>query len=152
MRGRPPTARGPSGPRMVQQRPRQGQGDEGYAMMTSALVKMLETPEETSAEVYSEDGTYHYAIDDDDASRLIGGLSLQSQAATAVIANPNVEYEDNRWSPSWQSGPDQTAQGQDMVHPYIQSYPASQPNTMQFHQHYTSPNSEHSSDFGQYLP
>ena len=151
MRGRPPPARGPSGPRMVQQRPRQGQGDEGYAMMTSALLNMLETPEETSAEVYSEDGTYHYAIDDDDASRLIGGLSLQSQAATAVISNPNVQYEESRWSPSWQRS-DSSHQGQELIHPYMQSHTPTQTGPTQFHPHHASPSSEHSSDFGQYLP
>ena len=129
----------------------QGQGDEGYAMMTSALLNMLETPEETSAEVYSEDGTYHYAIDDDEASRLIGGLSLQSQAATAVMSNQNVHYEESRWSPSWQR-PDNSSQAQEMIHPYMQAHASSQPNPMQFHRHHASPSSEHASDFGQYLP
>ena len=137
---------------MAQQRPRQGQGDEGYAMMTSALLNMLETPEETSAEGYSEDGTYHYAIDDDDASRLMGGLSLQSQANTAVMANPNVQYEEDRWSPSWQRA-EPSNQGQEMIHPtYMQSQPPTQSGSMQFHQHHASSNSEYSSDFGQYLP
>lgn len=151
MSGRPPP---PPGPRMAQQRPRQEQGDEGYegyAMMTSALLNMLTTPEETSAEVYSEDGTYHYPIDEDDASRLLSGLSLQSQATTAVISNPNVQHEEFRWSPSWQQS-DHQNQGHDMIHPYMQSHPSSQPGRTQFHPHHTSPSSEHSSDFGQYLP
>lgn len=152
LRGRPPPARGPSGPRMVQQRPRQGEGDEGYAMMTSALLNMLETPEETSAELYSEDGTYHYTIDDDDASRLIEGLSLQSQAATAVISNPNVQYEESHWSPSWKRSED-PPQGQEIIHPtYMQSNPPPQTGHTQYHPHQTFPSSEHSSDFGQYLP
>ena len=150
MRGRPPTARGPTVSRMTTQRPRQGQGDEGYAMMTSALLNMLETPEETSAEVYSEEGNYHYpnSVEDDDASRLIGGLSLESQAPTEIASNLNAQYEDSRWSPSWQE-PDQT---QDIIHPYIQSHASTRQDSLQYPQHHASPSSQHSADFGQYLP
>lgn len=145
MRGRPPPSQRPTGPRLPQQRPRQGQGDEAYDRMTHALLNMMETPEETSA----EDGTYHYAVDEEDASRLIGGLSLQAQSGSGA-ANPHVEYDDPRWSPNWQRA-DQS-QGQDMLHPYMQSPPPAPPNHMQFHPPHASPSSGHSSDFGHYLP
>uniref|UniRef100_A0A7S3P454 C3H1-type domain-containing protein n=1 Tax=Amphora coffeiformis TaxID=265554 RepID=A0A7S3P454_9STRA len=152
LRGRPPPSQRPAGQRVVQpqQRPRQGQGDEAYDRMTHALLNMMETPEETSAEVYSEDGTYRYAIDQDDASRLIEGLTLQAQAERVTLEQHNLEYDDARWSPSWHRH-DQS-QGQDMIHPYIQPHPSATPNSMRFHQHHASPSSEHSSDFCHYLP
>lgn len=151
MRGRPPPSR-QGGPRMVQHRSRQGQGDEGFTMMTSALLNMLDTPEETSAEVYSEDGTYHYAVDDDDATMLMGGLSLEPHITGPPVVNAAPDFDDSRWSPSWQRPESHPPQGQDMIHPYMRSQPPASPTThMQFH-HHTPPSSEHHSDFGQYLP
>jgi hypothetical protein len=150
LHGRPPPPRA-SGPRMVQQRPNHGHGDEGFTMMASALLNMLDTPEETSAEVYNEDGTYHYAIDDD-SSRLLQGLSLGPQDNGAAI--PGSDYDGSRWSPGWQRSDMVAQQGQSMVHPYAQSQPSAlHHNRMQFSQPHASPSAaEHHADFGQYLP
>lgn len=119
-------------------------------MMASALLNMLDTPEETSAEVYSEDGTYHYAIDDD-SSRLLEGLSLGPQGNVATMHGP--DYDNSRWSPSWQHSDMVAQQGQSMVHPYTQAQPSALHNRMQFSQTHASPSAaEHHADFGQYLP
>ncbi|KAL7569078.1 hypothetical protein ACA910_016918 [Epithemia clementina (nom. ined.)] len=64
--GRPPI---PS--RSGRQRQSRGNGDEGFTMMTSALLNMLDTQEETSAEAYSEEessfvaGTSFPRLDED---------------------------------------------------------------------------------------
>jgi hypothetical protein len=117
--------------------------------MTSALLNMLETPEETSAEVYSEDGTYHYAIDEDDASRLIGGLSLESQAPTEIVSNLQEQYNASQWASEWPHRDEM----QDMIHPFMQARASIPQNSSPFQRSQAPPNMEHHpSDFGQYLP
>lgn len=117
--------------------------------MTSALLNMLETPEETSAEVYSEDGTYHYAVDEDDASRLIGGLSLVSQAPTEIVSNLHGRYDASQWTPPGWHERDET---QDMIHPFMQAESSAPQDSVPFQQPRAPPTTEHHSDFGQYLP
>lgn len=54
--GRPPmSVRG-------RQRSTRGGGDEGFTMMTSALLNMLDTPEETSVEAHSEDEKSYFTV------------------------------------------------------------------------------------------
>lgn len=143
MRGRPP----PSGQnrRNPRRGPRAGENDEGFTMMTSALLNMLDTPEEASAESYSDEDvrhsqpSYSYPSDQIDPS-MFDRLSLNS---TPSVSN-QYRIQDSKngdspqWSPVWQ-GSLQGPELEDKTRTGHMGSPAAD-------------SSQYTSDYGLYLP
>jgi hypothetical protein len=77
---------------MMRRRDRRGEGpDEGFTMMTSALLHMLDTPEEAAADTYSDEEyrqhiAEHYGANDEMDYDLFERMSLQ---------DPSVAHEAN---------------------------------------------------------
>lgn len=126
-------------------------GDEGFTRMTSALLNMLDTPEETSADMYSDEGSYRYGFDEPDATRMLEGLSMQDDEhhhhqhrGPPPPAHPH-DGEGAQWSPTWHgsaAGPGTAAHhdSRNMSNMHRSQHPP------------VSPNSEHSDFVGLYLP
>lgn len=124
-RGRPPTV-GHRQQLQPQQRRRNPQGDEGFTMMTSALLNMLDTPEEAAGHYYLEDPSLHqepFLFSEELNPETFEAMSLNnsrpdprdyqasSEATPLNNSRPDPRHyqassssADSRWSPSWQPG------------------------------------------------
>jgi hypothetical protein len=132
-------------------------GDEGFTRMTSALLNMLDTPEETSADMYSDEGSYRYGFDEPDTTRMLEGLSMQDHVEQPQYQHrgghptipPRVIHPHDgdaaQWSPTWHG----SSAGPGTAHHHN---PRTMSNAMHPSQHPPSPNSEHSDFVGLYLP
>jgi hypothetical protein len=121
-------------------RSRQGEDDQGFTMMTSALLNMLDTPEEpvASFEDYDEDPRLmayasqypsdHEAIDPSAFYR----MNLRDDLPPGLVASDN-----NSWSPT--------------IHGQV---PSHEPQVLSMHHHHGMPDHNHhaDTDIGLYLP
>ena len=139
--GRPPMAAN-SG---IRQRQSRGgpNGDEGFTMMTSALLNMLDTQEETSAEAYSEDegsfiagsrsqstsgwyqGNFQNEVCRTVPSNLMENLTLEPNTVTSDVQAVHQQFPSNqqphppsRWPPTQR---DEQSRQQHSIHG---SYPS----------------------------
>lgn len=147
-RARPPGLGGGQARRSTRRGARAREGDEGFTMMTSALLNMLDTPEEVAAESYSDDdlhqtqSSYQEGLAHGLDPAMFERLSLNSVHSDGGYV-PRPDAGDPSWSPSWQGAPpgrplESNAQVMQIVHPRQQRGPP--------------PASPHDPDVGLYLP
>jgi hypothetical protein len=127
---------------------RSGEHDEGFTMMASALLNMLDTPEEASAESYSDDdfrypqARYHLSSEQVDPS-MLGPLPLHQKRPDSVhrgrLQDQDGQEISPSWSPTWH-GPSSTGLSFDTDGKAISAMQSRHGDT------------QHSSDVGLYLP
>jgi Zinc finger C-x8-C-x5-C-x3-H type (and similar) len=158
MRGRPPPPPMPSSHRQTSPRSRKARGngehDEGFTMMTSALLNMLDTPEEASTESFSDEDTmrYHhphtiYRTQEVVDPLMFDRLSLNGPPPTSRYQGHFGKEQSDSWSPTWHGsldGPlDSTPPSLDGNGQGLTAIPT---------RHAQGPHSPPSSDVGLYLP
>jgi hypothetical protein len=146
-RGRPPVV----GPRQRRRSPKSGEHDEGFTMMTSALLNMLDTPEEAAEhyifqDPYQREDLYAYSEEIDPhmfeglslnpSRREPGNLSLNSPRRDPGNYHAANANDPSSWPPGWQPTP--TLQD-------------NRPRVLQS-RHGPATNSPNDSDVGLYLP
>lgn len=138
----PHMTRSPGGRRRSPRRTqRNGEGDEGFTMMTSALLNMLDTPEEVGASFDEDDPRLYYAQyppHDEIDPAVFDRLSLNS---SRPMADPRVDATTPPWSPSRRGTGDGRA-GQDDALKVMQHH----------HANGASSHTHHGNDVGLYLP
>jgi hypothetical protein len=103
-RGRPPAV----SPRQRRRSPKAGEGDEGFTMMASALLNMLDTPEDAAEHYIFQDPNQGfqdpnqrqdlYELD----PNMFQGLSLNSSRRGPGNYHEANVNDPSSWSPSWQ--------------------------------------------------
>lgn len=117
-RGRPPSMSMAPGhrPSPRSRKPRaHGENDEGFTMMTSALLNMLDTPEEASTESFSDEDNNRYRLQEpceeqhplygdplDVESSMFERLSLNGVKHNYQIRSVSDTNTSDSWSPTWQ--------------------------------------------------
>jgi hypothetical protein len=96
-RGRPPVV----SPRQRRRSPKAGESDEGFTMMTSALLNMLDTPEEAAERYIFQDPNQRHDLYEIDPN-MFEGLSLNSSRREPGNYHPAHGHDPSSWSPSWQ--------------------------------------------------
>ena len=105
-RARPPGLNSPT--RRIVRRGRGPHGDEGFTMMTSALLNMLDTPEELPSEAYSDEDAYPPSagyptqVSPEVDEAMFERLSLHHDHDEGGYV-PRPDGGDQSWSPPWQS-------------------------------------------------
>lgn len=88
-------------PRQRRRSPKAGESDEAFTMMTSALLNMLDTPEEAAEHYIFQDPNQRQDLYEMDPN-MFQGLSLNSSRREPGNYYESNVHDPSSWSPSWQ--------------------------------------------------